>query len=645
MTENPLSYNDAFNARHLSPADVAKDFVAPAPFSQLLGLNHCVLVGPRGSGKTTLLKMLQVEALRVWSSTDTGKHASRIEFVGVFVPADVRWARQLNAFVQGITSRDSQLRLYELAFGTSVLIALLESVEQCMNLANCDQGQDPTISAFSLQRSQEVTLANRLAELWAAPIDIPSLAELKHRLRIRQTKLRNVAYALKEGKSVSELSQVESYISLGWLDILVTGIETINDVIGRPAQRWALLLDELEIVPNILLESIVNCMRSTSSNLIFKLALSPTGSAVLSRAATIDPTQDNDFKILPLWYNQRNDLRLFAAKLLCHALKRRGIDATPSNLPALLGKSNISEDDGKSKHIDIEESGKPEQQLQRVFSELSEKDTSFRDFLQHSEISIDNLDTSDRSTQGPLVRKISPLVQFRNRILKHWSPDGLIQRPGKIGHDPFLGYPNLLDLTEGNPRVILNLVDDLDAESRRKESPISSPSVQSAAITAMHTRFASMLKIYPIASSRSGEVSTLYSFLEALANSIRKRLYHDKFSPDPAQSFKIDVQAIKQYGQLLETCVHLGALMVMNPESSKRVVSHDDSIGLLGARVRLSYRLAPEFFLPLRSTKGVRLTSAISSGTLLSAEQELPGVTAASLVKPSETVPTQIKLF
>jgi len=645
VIESQYSYNDAFNARHLSPTDVAKDFVAPAPFSQLLGLNHCVLVGPRGSGKTTLLKMLQIEALKAWSATDTHSDPSKCEFIGVFVPADVRWARQLNAFVQGISDRDSQLRLYELAFGTSVLIALLESVEQCMNLARIDREQDSTISAFSLQRVQEVTLTRRLSELWATSIDVPSLAELKHRLRIRQTKLRTVAYSMKEGKSVNHLSQDEPYISLGWLDVLVTGIETINEVIGRPTQRWALLLDELEIVPDMLLESIVNCMRSTSSNLVFKLALSPTGSAVFSRAATIDPTQGNDYKILPLWYNQRNDLRLFAAKLLCHALRRRGIDASLSDLPALLGKSNISEEDDTQKNNNPEEDGKATvEQRQRMFSELAEKDSSFSEFLDRAEINVKNLDISDFNKQGPLIRKIYPLVQFRNRILKNWSLEGATRRGGKIGLDPYFGYPNLLDLTEGNPRVVLNLVDDLDAERRRKGLPISAPGVQSAAITAMHTRFASMLKIYPISSNRLGEVSTLYSFLEALANSIRKRLYHDKFSSDPAQSFQIDTQAVKQYGHLLETCVHLGALMIMNPESSKRVVASADSIGLVGARVRLSYRLAPEFFLPLRSTNDIRLISAISSGTLLGAEQDLPKVRDSS-AKPAEIVPTQIKLF
>ena len=52
---------DAFNARYLSPVDVAATFVPSRESFKLLSeQNHSVLVGPRGSGKTTLLKMLKL---------------------------------------------------------------------------------------------------------------------------------------------------------------------------------------------------------------------------------------------------------------------------------------------------------------------------------------------------------------------------------------------------------------------------------------------------------------------------------------------------------------------------------------------------------------------------------------------------------
>lgn len=616
MNSSPLSYLDSFNARQLSPIDVARDFVAPSQFYQLLGLNHCVLIGPRGSGKTTLLKMLQPDSSLAYSKNTREPDSPKVDFIGVFVPADVRWAKQLSAHVAGIECEETKKWLYELAFGTSAFLALLDTIETCIDISkNSDSNHEKF--RLILERQNEVTLALRLAELWSTPINVPSLSELKHKLRMRQTRFPTWASQLKNGLSLHQLSMEDPYLALGWLDGIVTAIETVNEFIGKQSQRWALLLDELEIVPASLLQSIVSCLRSTSSQLIFKLALSPSASGIFSRIQEDEPTQGNDFKILNLWYNERDDLRSFATRLLCQALKHRGLDITDLTLPLKLGKSSIFEEDSGDDSVDfsdvkISEGNLSKEKRQALFLELAKKDESFVDFLKKAEIDVANLNLSDKKKQGPLIRKITPLVQFRNRAIKSWKKDKTVLRSGKIAHEPYFGFPNILDITEGNPRWILNLADLLDGERLTKNLHIFSQSVQSAAITAMHKRFAAMLKIYPIHANKKDGITTLYEFLDTLAGSIRKRLYFDAFSPDPAQSFEIDSSAAREYGIFLETAIHLGALVIMNPESPKRLLDSPESIGLIGSRVRLCYRLAPEFFLPLRSTSQTRISSAMS---------------------------------
>lgn len=621
MNPNPLSYLDSFNARQLSPVDVARDFVAPSQFYQLLGLNHCVLIGPRGSGKTTLLKMLQPDSSLAYSSSDRGVTAPNLDFVGIFVPADVRWAKQLAAHVNGIDCEETKKRLYEVAFGTSAFLALLDTIDKCIEISKSSNSDNYERFELILERQNEVTLALRLAELWATPINIPSLSELKHKLRMRQTRFPTWASQLRNGVSLHELAMDEPYLSLGWLDGIVTAIETINEFIGKQDQRWALLLDELEIVPPSLLQSIVSCLRSTSSQLIFKLALSPSASGIFSRIQEDEPTQGNDFKILNLWYNERNDLRSFAARLLCQALKHRGFEIDDDNLPSKLGKSSIyeedSSEDNQESDIKLSDGNLSKDKRQILFSELAKKDESFVDFLRRSEIDLANLDLSDRKKQGPLIRKITPLVQFRNRAIKSWKDGKSLLRSGKIAHEPYFGFPNILDITEGNPRWILNLADLLDGERLKKSLPIFSQSVQAAAITAMHKRFAAMLKIYPIHANKKDDIATLYEFLDTLAGSIRKKLYFDAFSSDPAQSFEIDPAGAREYGIFLETAIHLGALVIMNPESPKRLLDSPESIGLIGSRVRLCYRLAPEFFLPLRSTSQTRISSAMNKNEIM----------------------------
>ena len=55
---NTSSIFGAFNARWLTPEDVARSFVPTTHFKALAKFQHSLLMGPRGCGKTTLLKML-----------------------------------------------------------------------------------------------------------------------------------------------------------------------------------------------------------------------------------------------------------------------------------------------------------------------------------------------------------------------------------------------------------------------------------------------------------------------------------------------------------------------------------------------------------------------------------------------------------
>ena len=609
----PSTLGESFNAKQLSVAGVARDFIAPAQFYQLLGLNHCVLIGPRGSGKTTLLKMLEPDAPSAYSGNHDNA-PSEISFIGVFVPADVRWAQQLSSQVDGIESNEVKERLYELAFGTSVLLAFLETIDRCIKISTL--AQEKKLGSFNLlfERTNEVTLASRLAELWHTPIGVPSLSELKHRLRLRQTKFPQWALKLRSGISMLDLALEDPYVNLSWLDCVVTAIETVNEFTQNNEQRWALLLDELEIIPPSLLKTIVSCLRSTSANLIFKLALSPSASSAFSPQQDIEPSQGNDFKVLNLWYNVRDDLRVFAGKLMTQAFARRGYSSSEDGIVSLLGRSTIFEEETSNNLSSTSDQNSflSKDKRQSLFSELAEKDRSFLDFLNKNGLNTAELDLSDSSKNGPLVRKITPLVQFRNRALRSWLPTKPVLRAGKISNDPYTGFPNILDITEGNPRWVLYLVDLLCAEMSVKSQGLTSKPVQASAITSMHQRFSSMLKIYPVKSKSGSGICTLYDFLERLAESTRKKLYIDAFSSDPAQSFEIDPAGAKEYGDFLEAAIHLGALVIMNPEAAKSSLGSPSGFELVGSRVRLCYRLAPEFFLPLRSTHSIRISSALT---------------------------------
>ncbi|SDA96107.1 hypothetical protein SAMN03159443_05618 [Pseudomonas sp. NFACC15-1] len=598
-----ITFNETFNARHLTAAQVAEVFIPPPQFDQLLDNSHCLLVGARGSGKTTLLKMLQVQALKKWKELNGSDHRT-VDFIGIFVPADIRWAKQLASKLDGIDSRSERSMLCEAAFTGSVCISFLDTLEQAIALGEI---RSKNLDGNTISRRTEAELVKALAKIWGVAVEIPSFRALKHELRSCQTLLPRIAINLRGAHSLDALIFENRFLGVSWLDALGNAVETVNDIFACSSQKWALLVDELEIIPEELLHLITAPLRSTFGSLLFKYSISPTGTKteLLSKLEASDPTPGNDFKVIRLWHTDREQIRVFSNKLLKASLvSRRLVDSTQS-IEDALEWSKSAEDDAAEGKLSLD-------QKRQQFSELSKKDSSFKEFLEKKGIAISRLSTSDDAENGPLVRKISPLVYFRNHVLKSWTSKGVIRR-SKISKQPYYGFPNLLDLTEGNPRWILNLADTLAAEVKNKASNIRQPGVQNAAIESFAKRFMSMLKVYPVGSAASKNV-TIFNFIEDLATHLNNKIYESAFTADPSLSFVVDKEAAAEYGELIETCIHLGALVIIDPSSS------DDSSLLLGGRalhdrkVRICYRLAPLFFLPLRANKQVRLSSALKAG-------------------------------
>lgn len=593
--------SETFNARHLTSSQVAEAFIPPPQFEQLLNNSNSLLVGARGSGKTTLLKMLQIQALVKWMELNN-KNELPVDFLGIFVPADVRWSKQLSIKTNGIESPAERATLYEAAFTGSICIALIDTLEQALKYSafKTDEGYD-----IEFSRTREAELSKLLAQIWGISIDIPSLQALKHKLRYCQTLLPKIALSLKSGARIENMLCEYSFLGIGWLDALASAVETINEHLDCRSKKWALLVDELEIVPEELLKLIAAPLRSTCGNLIFKYSISPTGtkSEIISSLETSDPTPENDFRIIRLWHTDRDQIRVFASQLLNSALMARKL------IPSNHGISDAL-DWSKNAEQDIVAEGKLSlEQKKQQFEELRKKDSSFRKFIESKKILINELSTSDETPAGPLIRKISPLVYFRNYVLKSWE-EGLEKQPRrtKLSSQPYSGYPNLLDLTEGNPRWILNLADTLAAECSSRSASLSQPGVQHAAIDSFARRFMSMLKVYPVGTNASKNI-TIFGFIEALATHLNQRIYDRQFTADPSLSFSVDKFAATYYGDIIETCIHLGALVIIDP------VSSDDSSLLLGGKalegrkLRICYRLAPIFFLPLRANKQIMLSS------------------------------------
>ncbi|MGJ7902132.1 ORC-CDC6 family AAA ATPase [Lysobacter sp. 1R34A] len=611
---------NVFNARDLRSQDVAGRFVVPAAFANLLEDYHCVLEGPRGSGKTTLLRMLTPEAFAIWRESEAG---NSLNFIGVFVPADVRWAKQLETKLDGVDNAALRKNLMEAAFSVATSLALLQTLESCAAGYPRFGERHPNIF-FPIDRDREVLVVKALAAIWNIKVDVPSFFGLKLALRVRQHHIGALSFSFANEKVKSNLSAEDAFVSSSWLENIVTAVETINEVVGRHDQRWAILLDELEIVPQEILETIVQAFRSTSPLIKLKLALSPTGTDLISNGDSAAPTPNNDYRPVQLWYERREDARAFSERLFHEALKRFGVLGDQDDLMSIFGPNLIggSEDDEPEEDLSISLAAKRERI--EAFKSLYKKDESFKRILDKKGIDPTSPPISDSSPNGTFVRKITPLVCLRDREIESFTDEkGVRKKGGRRGQDAYLGYPNLIDLAEGNPRWVLTMADLLYSTSKQRGQSISAQGVHSIVISDFVDQFISKLMVYPTGKISIGKNWTLMRFVNALGKCLAESLYGQDFNSDPAMSFYIDKRALGQYAEYIRLCIDLGVLVIIRAGSVAPLAGATGGNSLEDARVRISYRLAPEFRLPLRSTKERSISGALKGGGLLESEQSL----------------------
>jgi hypothetical protein len=659
--------SDVFNARDLAVAEVAARFLAPPVFERLLSRAHCILEGPRGSGKTTLLRMLTPEAFSLWRQHTPGPS---IDFIGVFVPADVRWAKQLALKVERIPSELGKDAIQQAVFSVAVSLALIDTIQSCTDLQSTFGADHPDLF-FKIDRSLQSELVQALSEVWQLPVSVPSFNGIRLSLRKRHNELSGLATRLAEGQSLSDVQGLAPYVTSTWLDNLVDAVETANDVLKRPNQLWAVLLDELEIVPQTLLRTIVEALRSTSNKVRFKLALSPTGSDLIPLGEPGNSSSFEDYRSLKLWYEKKGAARAFASQLFAAGLSRAlSQEMKDADLVQAFGPSwsmdTLEEDESEDGEHDLEIMG-PDSSLKleksqdqetltpslhrarsAAFARLFSCDESFRKWISDKKIDIQDLPFSDGSKNGTLVRKVSQIVIHRSYELQEFTGAAGAKRRGGVRNvKMYQGFPSIVDLTEGNPRWVLTLVEALVAASRASGNPIGNGAVQSVAIKDFVKQMAAKLMVYPTKSAATGRRWTPYDFVQALGRSIEGALFDGPFITDPRMSFDVDQASVDQFGEYIRTAIDLGALVIMRRGGPAPLIAGGDAQSLVGSRVRITYRLAPEFRLPLLYTKEQRMSAALRSGELL--VQTEKGVEKKRLALPTqgatEILPIQGRLL
>lgn len=594
---------ESFNARNLSPDQVARRFIPPDHFDDLVLRRHSLVVGPRGSGKTTLLKMLQLPALASWHHPEADRYREAIDFTGVFVAADVSWRAQLEALGQRALSPEITRVLGLAAFTTHVLIALLETMQDC---TNSELRSMPTLRRhyIDLTKELEATLVSQLSTNWKLVPLIGSLHGLKLALRNRLSEISELGRreAARGEEKASETLSDRDFIHLGFLEAVIFGVEAFNYLAGNPRRKWALLFDELEIAPAEIRQALFRALRSTDSRLIFKLSLSPYHEDAELLQSSTSAMSGDDYQSIELWYPRKEEGYPFCESLLQSMLKDLGCQVVGPH--DIFGSSEFDAgEEGRELHTSAY---RPGTRVHKRFRYLAARDATFRQYLTDNDIDVDAMHKLSETVRAGLVRKITSIVAVREA----YRSGGATERSRK-NPKLYTGSRALFAITEGNPRWFIGLMGELLRRYSETGKKVARP-VQARAVSAASSRFRALLRTIPftLSSPATQKLSLgargLLSLLDAIGEAFHDNVVLKDFTAEPVLSFTVDSVTAQDLLQALGRALNAGAIILIPDERSETLVS-----SLRGKRFRLSYLLAPEYGIPLTLGRELSLSGLL----------------------------------
>ena len=555
------------NAKYLTYKEVSESFVVNRQFRQLIINDSSIIVGPRGCGKTTLLKMLYPLAYHANTSDKLRKLYDEMPFWGIYIPADTEWKEQLEMI------RKSDSEYSENLVITLISINILSSIVQCFgdllqisrDLAKESSKCDITISDID---DIEISLAKDLIKNWRMPTTVvPTLYEIVQYWTVMTY---DIGSMLESNKYNGPIFDGYSYF-MNYAKSAFNAFEQHCSRLSFCAKknfRWALCFDELEILPENFRQHIYKLLRSSLQNVLYK-----TTSAYLLSDLPDSPTdaaEGQDYSEIFNWVygeESQKEWQSFCKELFNK--KINGFSKLVGEYDLLKGVKKTSYD-GKD-YI----KGSP---TYDIFTELASKDTSFNNSLKQK-----GIDPQDPylEQQKEWLKKVKTVAICRWYHLKNREMSPF-----------YFGEELLYDISEGNPRLAIKILDEIFLEYNKqngKKTAIS-PERQSDIIIFLSKKKKRFLENYPNAViEKDNKRFSLGDLINIIGSYFSQELYGDTFQEFPKNTFCYDDRC-ESILPLIKIGLELGAFIKLQTKESREQV------------YKLSYILYPCFNLPRRAT-------------------------------------------
>jgi energy-coupling factor transporter ATP-binding protein EcfA2 len=609
---NPPSLFEGINARYYRAAEIASSFIPNEQFEHLIVRQHSLVVGPRGSGKTTLLRMLHPECLRIWKHPRANFYREKIDFASAYVATDKVWRQQIDS-TSATLSTEQRHSFVERILALDVMAAMIRTLETRIS------GESNAFKREQLDSRAVARLVTELAGSWHLEPKFLDLGSL--RIAVRNARIAARVHA----RLTSTSANLQA---LPWDEVALLAIEAFQSVTGKGDELWALLFDELEIVPASVRAHILEATRGMDPRLLVKCSLSPWlhdhTTAIDEHAGTVF----NDFNVIKLFYGRRSESYSFSRKLILGRLRASGL-APRTDVPieeAVFGASKFSGDDAKRNRT--APAYNDDSALGQVVKELAERDVDFAMWLASQGLDPTRLDSIPERRRAATVRKVRNVMIARLEFRQAGGRDIHGRLRSRKTMAMYTGGATMLDICEGNPRLLLGLLVPL-LEHFDGRHPIPKQH-QADALNQIADDFYALIDAIPVAPALQtvpelGDRpmrSPYREIVDRIAGFFQNAALRGRFDPQPPSTFRVPRDASDGLQMLIGRLVNMGAIVIVPDRGIKDVL-----IGQFDQnRLRLCYLIAAREHLPPNVDRPISIRRVLATPTDEVLSLELPGL-------------------
>lgn len=604
---------EGINARYYRASEVTRSFVPNEQFDNLVVRQHSLVVGPRGSGKTTLLRMLHPECISVWQHPRADEYRQLLDFTGIYLATDRVWREQLAAAAVGVSeaTRDD-------FFNTVVAIDAMAAMVRSLELRL--QGDDSRFRPVHLTAKETARLVAELAAGWMLEPQFWDLGSLRVALRRRRIQARQWVQAKRDGRGEPR----PPWVGIPWDDALLLGVDAFESITNRPGELWALLLDEAEIAPPVIRDSILGSTRGLDPRMLIKCSLSPWLQESPLPFTEHDGTVFNDFNVLRLFYGRRDEGYSFSRDIIRARLAAAG-RSIPEGMvveDAVFGKSQFVVDiDGRTSRT--APAYGDDSALGQVVKDLAASDPNFRKWLKQNDIDSSDLDAVPGKKRASTLRKARNIMVAR---LEFRRMSGQLRSRKTIAM--YAGGTTMLDICEGNPRLLLGLLLPL-LEYYDGVHPIPA-ALQGEALDEIADDFYALIDAIPVPDEirsppelgRRRLRRPYREVIDRIARFFQGEILRGEFNPQPPTTIRVPQSTSSEMQRILGRLINVGAIVLIPDRGVKDIVLG----GFDQQRVRLCYLAAAREHLPPNLDRPVSIRTVFRRGHAGGNEGQIPGL-------------------